>query len=62
MVEREELLLPDIKISKLFLENSNREYFKFNKAGTHCNSVVFLEILREVCKKLKWSFFDNENI
>lgn len=60
MVEREELLLPDIKISNLILENTNRKHFKFNDHGTHCNSVVFLEILREVCKKLEWNFFDDD--
>jgi hypothetical protein len=60
MADREKLLLPDIKISKLISENFNREHFKFNQKGTHCNSVVFLEILREVCKKLEWSFFDND--
>ena len=60
MIEREELLLTDIKISKLISENSNREHFKFNQKGTHCNSVVFLEILREVCEKLEWSFFNED--
>lgn len=60
MIEREELLLPDIKISKLISENPNREHFKFNQKGTHCNSVVFLEILREVCEKLEWSFFNED--
>lgn len=60
MAEREESLLPDIKISNLILENTNRKHFKFNQKGTHCNSVVFLEILREVCKKLEWSFFDDD--
>ena len=60
MIEREELLLPDIKISKLISENSNREHFKFNQKGTHCNSVVFLEILREVCEKLEWIFFNED--
>lgn len=60
MVEREESLLPDIRISNLILENTNRKHFKFNQKGTHCNSVVFLEILREVCKKLEWSFFDDD--
>jgi hypothetical protein len=60
MIEREELLIPDIKISKLISENPNREHFKFNQKGTHCNSVVFLEILREVCEKLEWSFFNED--
>lgn len=60
MIEREELLLPDIKISKLISENPNREHFKFNQKGNHCNSVLFLEILREVCEKLEWSFFNED--
>lgn len=60
MVEREESLLPDIRISKLISEQPERKNFKFNNKGTHCNSVIFLEILREVCKKLEWSFFDND--
>lgn len=60
MAEREESLSPDIKISNLILENTNRKNFKFNQKGTHCNSVVFLEILREVCKKLGWSFFNDD--
>lgn len=60
MVEREELLSPDIRISKLISEHPNRENFKFNAKGTHCNSVVFLEILREICRKFNWDFFNDE--
>jgi len=60
MAVREKKLSPDIKISKLISENPNREHFKFNKQGTHCNSSVFLEILKEICKKLEWSFFDDD--
>jgi hypothetical protein len=60
MVEREELLSPDIRISKLISEHPDRENFKFNAKGTHCNSFVFLEILREICEKLEWNFFDYE--
>ena len=60
MVEREELLLPDIKISKLILDNPNRKNFKFNAKGTHCNSTFFLEILREICEKFNWFFFNDE--
>ncbi len=60
MVEREELLSPDIRISKLISEHPERENFKFNKKGTHCNSVVFLEILREICEKFNWVFFNDE--
>lgn len=59
MIQREKVLLPDIKISELILNNPKREQFTFNKAGIHCNSVLFLEILREVCKKLGWIFFDD---
>ncbi|MDB4464612.1 hypothetical protein N9033_00910 [bacterium] len=60
MVEREELLLPDIKISNLISENTNRKHFKFNNKGTHCNSALFLEVLREICKKLEWIFFNDD--
>lgn len=60
MLEREELLLPDVKISELILKNKNRNDFKLDKKGTHCNSVLFLEIVREICKKLRWSFFDDD--
>lgn len=59
MAEREKELLPDIKISELILNNPKREQFIFNEKGTHCNSVLFLEILREVCEKLEWNFFDD---
>lgn len=60
MIEREELLSPDIRISKLISEHPDRANFKFNAEGTHCNSTVFLEILREICEKLNWDFFDYE--
>jgi hypothetical protein len=60
MLEREESLLPDIRISKLISEHPDRENFKFNQKGTHCNSIVFLEILREICRKFNWDFFNDE--
>lgn len=59
MLEREERLSPDIRISKLISEHPERENFKFNQKGTHCNSILFLEILREICKRLKWDFVDD---
>ena len=60
MFEREERLSPDIKISKLISEHPERENFKFNQKGTHCNSILFLEILREICGKFNWVFFNEE--
>lgn len=60
MRKREELLLPDIKVSELILKNPKRKHFKFNEKGTHCNSIFFLEILRQVCEQLNWDFFDEE--
>jgi hypothetical protein len=60
MVEREEILLPDIKISKLISGHPDRKNFKFNEKGIHCNSTFFLEILREICEKFNWDFFDDE--
>jgi hypothetical protein len=60
MIKREEKLLPDIKLSELILNNPKREQFIYNEKGTHCNSVLFLEILREVCEKLEWNFFDDD--
>jgi hypothetical protein len=59
MSEREKRLSPDIRISKLISEHPERENFKFNQKGTHCNSILFLEILREICKRLKWDFVDD---
>lgn len=60
MIEREELLSPDIRIGKLISEHPDRVNFKFNAKGAHCNSTVFLEVLREICEKLNWDFFDYE--
>jgi len=60
MIEREEGLSLDIKISKMLLENPNRKHFRFDQKGNHFNSVLFLEILREVCEKLKWNFFNDD--
>lgn len=60
MMEREKILSQDIKISNIILENPNRGTFKFNREGNHFNSSLFLEILREVCKKLEWSFFNDD--
>jgi len=64
MIERESNLLPDIKVSDIILNHPKKDEFKFNKVGNppgaHCNSTLFLEIVREICKILNFEFFNKE--
>jgi len=64
MIKRESALLPDIKVSDIIVNNPKKNEFKFNKDGTppgaHCNSTLFLEIVREICKILNFKFFNDD--
>lgn len=64
MIERESNLLPDIKVSDIILNHPKKNEFKFNKdgnpPGAHCNSTLFLEIVREICNLLNFEFFNEE--
>ena len=64
MMKRESNLLPDIKVSDIILNHPKKNEFKFNKEGNppgaHCNSTLFLEIIREICKILNFQFFSEE--
>ena len=64
MMERESNLLPDIRVSDIILNHPKKNEFKFSKVGnppgTHCNSTLFLEIIREICKILNFEFFSEE--
>ena len=64
MMERESILLPDIKVSDIILNHPKKNEFKFNKdgnpPGAHCNSTLFLEIVREICNLLNFEFFSDE--
>lgn len=58
MQEREAALNLDIPVSEIILNHEKRNLFKFNYKGLHPNSIFFLEILRHICTKLDWEFFN----
>lgn len=59
MQERESKLNFDIAVSEMILNHKKKNMFKLAEGGNHPNSTMFLELLREVCYKFNWSFFND---
>ena len=61
MKERELKLNLDIPVSDMLIDPIFKNKFKFAAGGNHCNSVLFLEILRKVAEIFNWNFFDQHS-